>query len=259
MPTYSGGWRRTQRWTPPNGANPNLGAGVDTLHLHPEEPLTGFETPTPGLPSTPGYLFAQDDFMLPVPTMGHDPIDTSPLGHDVGGVPRDVSLIEGQQLAGAAHSQDFGAADVHHFDSPIQRSTRDQYVTQRVEAEFAVSGSRLALVRGRNSYPENNPDGPPDQGHYVMRWIDRQFARRPTRHDAQPLLSYRAAIATDSPAPIGAQATVYTTPFARLLNARRKKLTTPQIRRIPRPADDYAEEDGTEDPQYSNPQYWDEW
>lgn len=253
---YGGAWKRNQRFTPAPGSNPNLGAGALRVHLTPVDYGSAYAEPTPVLPDTPAVLYATDDFMLPVPTMVLDPLDRSPLGHDVGGVDRGDTLIESQQLAGAAHSVDDGAAAVHHFDTPITRATRDTYQTQRVSAEFAVSTSRAALTRGRNSLPENNPDGPPPQGAYVTRWIDRQFARRAARHDQVPLSSKVAGTAVSTPEPTASQATPYTSPFAGLALARVRKLTTPQVRRVPRPPDEDAITDGTSDPQYSAPAYW---
>lgn len=258
MATYNGRWRTTQGFTPAPGANPNLGAGARREHLTPVEPgpTTGFPEPTPTLPPTPAYLYAVDDFMLPPPMLAPVPLDREPESHSYGGADRGRTLIEGQRLAAAAHEADFGAATVHHFDDPIQRATRDVYHTQRIEADRGVSMSRMALVRGRNSLPENNPDGPPDQGHYVMRWIDRQFTRRRIHPDMQPLRPYRAAVAAQAPEPAQGQANAYTSPFMRLATARLRKLTTPEIRRVPRPPDEYAQTDGTEDPQYSQPVYW---
>lgn len=254
---YSGAWKRNQRFTPAPDANPNLGAGASLIHLDPVDPGHGFGEPTPALPETPAYMYSTDDFMLPVGTLVLWPVDRSPEGHNVGGVDRGETLIESQQLAGAAHSVDYGAADVHHFAHPIERATRDSYRTQRVEAEFAISGSRMALVRGRNALPENNPEGPPPQGHYVARWIDRTFARRQARPDMVPLRQYRAATAVAVPAPAPGQASPYTSPFRNLANARLRKLTTPQIRRVPRPPDESVDVDGTQDPQYAAPVYWD--
>lgn len=254
---YNGRWKTNQRFTPPPGANPNLGSGARREHLDPVEPENGFPEPTPVLPESPAYLYALDDFMLPAPSLpGAPPLDREPQSHMAGTVDRGETLLEGQQLAAAAHSVDRGVAEVHHFDDPIQRSVADTYQTQRIEAERAVSGSRMALVRGRNSYPENNPDGPPDQGHYVMRWIDRQFTRRGIRPDMQPLRPYRAAVAAQLPEPGHGQANAYTSPFRSLATARLRKLTTPEIRRVPRPPDEYAQNDGTDDPQYSAPVYW---
>ena len=87
-----------------------------------------------------------------------------------------------------------------------------------------------------------------------MRWIDRQFTRRGISSDMQPLRPYRAAVAPQTPEPV--QANAYTSPFRSLANARLRKLTTPEIRRVPRPPDEYAQQDGTDDPQFSAPVYW---
>jgi hypothetical protein len=247
------------RTTPAPHANPNLGSGVIGAHLNPVEVPNPFDEPTPTLPDTPAYLlggYAQDDYMLP-PTQILYPVEDEPRGHDVGGAPRGRTLVQSNALAVEAHSQDYGSSEVALFEAPIMRAGDDMYLTQRIEAERSVSMSRAALTRGRNSLPENNPDGPPDQGHYVMRWIDRRVPRRTIRPDMQPLRPYRAATAAQTPAPTEAQANQYTSPFDRLINARGRKLTTPQIRRLPRPEAEYAETDGTDDPQMSNPVYWD--
>lgn len=255
---YSGAWKRNQQYVSP-ASNPNLGAGMTHVHMNPVEFPDPFPEPTPALPETPAYLYPTDDFMLPVATLVHYPVDHSPQGHDVGGVDRGRTLLESQQLAGAAHSVDDGAAAVHHFEAPIHRAVGDSYRTERVEPEFAISGSRMALVRGRNALPENNPEGPPPQGHYVARWIDRTYARRQTRPDMVPIRGYRAATAVAIPAPAPGQASQYTSPFRNLANARSRKLTTPQIRRVPRPPDEAVDNDGTQDPQYAMPVYWQDW
>lgn len=255
-----GAWAR-MRTTPAPHANPNLGSGINGAHLNPVEEPNPFDEPTPTLPETPAYMlggFAADDFMLP-PMAVYDPVENEPRGHDVGGAPRGRSLVQSNTLAAEAHSEDYGSAAYQHFEAPIMRAGDDTYVTQRVEAEFAVSTSRAALTRGRNSLPENNPDGPPPQGHYTMRWINRRAPRHTIRPDMQPLRPYRAAVAAQTPAPSEAHANQYTSPFARLVNARGRKITTPQIRRLPRPEAEYAEVDGTEDPQMSDPAYWNEW
>lgn len=254
---YKGAWRRL---TPSPGDNPNLGTGADNLHLEPQDPRTGYEEPTPPNIGMPGEIFgyASEDFMLP-PVHVMDPIDMSPEGHEDGGAHRGRTLLGSQQYANAAHEEDYGAADAQTFSPEIQRAVTDVYGTQRTQADFDVSGSRMALVRGRNAYPENNPDGPPPQGHYVMRWIDRNFTRRSIRTDQQPLRPYRAAVANSLQAPEGATASVYTSPFPNLASARLLKLTTPQVRRIPRQPDEQEESDGTENEQYSNPQYWQGW
>lgn len=254
---FRGAWSRAQRTTPPADRNPNLGVALDAKqHSVDDQYADPFSEPTPSLPSGPEYLYALDDY-FPPPVYVTDPVITEPEGHQYGVVQeggQDQLTAIGEAYVG--HMADYGAADVHHWGDPIERADRDVYRTDRIEAEFATSGSRAALTRGRNSLPENNPDGPPAQGHYVMRWIDRQFTRRGIRTDMQPLRPYTAGIARQVPAPTDSNGNAYTSPYARIANARQLKLTTPQLRRVPRPVSDDAQSDGTADPQYLDPQYW---
>jgi hypothetical protein len=256
---YTGAWRRGQQYTAA-GPNPNLGTGIRAEHLTPTEPGDPFHEPTPILPPAPEYLYVQDEYMIPTGQLVTDPVIMEPLGHEYGTVPEGgQSQAEATAEAYTAHMADYGAAAVHHRSPPIGRADRDTYNTQRVEQEFPTTGSRAALTRGRNAWPENNPDGPPDQGHSVGRWIDRQFTRRGIRPDMMPLRPYVAGIGVNTPAPAPGQANQYTSPYANLVSARLLKLTTPQVRRVPRPPDDAALTDGTEDPQYTVPQYWQDW
>lgn len=254
---YGGAWKRNQRFTPPAGDNPNLGRAISAgQHLTPTEWESPFGEPTPDLPAPASYLWGDPvmDFMTPALPVEY-PLDREPEGHEYGTVQRgNQDPQTARVVAYQAHSMDRGAANVHHFSEPIERASADTYRTVRVENEFSMSTSRAALTRGRNALPENNPDGPPPQGTFTMRWIDRQFTRRRISPDMQPLRPYRAALAQATP---GGES-VYASPYERLGNARRLKLTTPQARRVPRPWDDGAVVDGTEDVQYADPSYW-EW
>lgn len=256
---YAGAWRSRQRYTPPAGDNPNLGAGVQDDHLHPSEPMILTE-PTPSLPAAPDYLYTHDDYMIP-PVLVTDPVISEPLGHQYGTVAQgtEQSPQEARVEAYHAHMADYGAGAVHHHADRIERADADTYITQRVEQEFPQTGSRAALTRGRNAWAENNPDGPPPQGHMTMRWIDRQYTRRRISPDQAPLRPYRAATAAQSPAPADGDGHVYMSPFARLGNARSRKMSTPQLRRVPRGPDEDVIGDGTTDPQYDDPSYWDGW
>lgn len=258
MAARSGAWLRSQqRFTPAPEDNPNLGGVVRADHLKPVEPGSAFPEPTPVLPETPAFLYAQDDYILTPPAV-LDPLDREPEGHEYGTVQRGNQTFSSATVdAYRAHSDDRGAAEVHHFDTPIMRAQDDSYRTVRIEQEFPTTGSRAALTRGRNAWPENNPDGPPSQGFMVMRWIDRQYTRRRIAPDMQPLRPYRAGLARQAPAPGGGVAgSPYTSPYPRLAMAKARKLTRPQERRVPRAPDDDIINDGTQDAQYTDPQYW---
>jgi len=220
----------------------------------------------PAAPSTPdstpvqaASLYAGEGDWLPA-TVVQVPIvapgmNYEPEGHEYGTVARGGSeLVDGtNREAHAARERDQGAADAARSIRPSGRGSADRYVTERWEESRAVSGSRTALVRGRNSYPENNPDGPPEQGHVVNRWIDRRMPRRPFRADMGPLYAYRAALAKRQPVP--ADANVYTPPFASLQVSRRRRIETPMVRRTPRAYGEEAVTDGISEPQPDN-QFW---
>jgi hypothetical protein len=249
--TYTGAWKRQSVSA---RVNPNLGATSDTLHLNPVDPASGFPEPVPNLPETPAYLYGHDDWIL-APQVMHDPVDRTPLGHEYGTVQRDSNTDEQSRVeANIAREQDYGAADYQHFDQPIMRDVVDTYTTQRIEESFEVSRSTVQPFRGRNTYPENNPDGPPPQGRYVMRWIDRQMDRRRIAPDEMPLNPYRAAVAQNQPP--ATPGNPYSSPYDRLVNARRLKLSSPQLRRLPRQPEDGFISDGTESTEYSDPTYW---
>lgn len=256
---FRGAWGRAQKMTPPAEKNPNLGNQVD-FGQHSERDVWAdpFVEPTPSLPPTPQeWLYAVDDFMMPSQVIVMDPVEREPRGHLVGTVQEGgQSQLDAIAEAYVAHSADYGSAAVQHYADPIERATRDTYQTVRVEAEFATSSSRAALIRGRNSLPENNPDGPPPQGTYTMRWINRRPSRHEIKPDMQPLRPYVAGIAVQIPAPGDANGNQYTSPYPRIAPARLLKLVTPQLRRVPRPIGDDAQTDGTADPQYAAPAYW---
>lgn len=251
---YAGLWRRSRA-----PADNNLGGVLDPRHLTPVDyGPTADSTPD----STPAYaapLYAGADEWLPqtvvqVPTVAPG-MDFEPAGHEYGTVARGGSrLADGtNRRAHAARSVDAGAADATRTVYPTTRATGDRYETERLEESRAVSMSRIALVRGRNALPENNPDGPPPQGHIVNRWIDRRMPRRPFKADMSPLWAYRATLAKRQDVPDDANQ--YVPPWASLQVSRRRRTETPMIRRTPRQYGEDAITDGISEPQPSQ-QFW---
>lgn len=231
---YTGSWRRKTLGLAPN---PNLGDGADLRHLNPVEPdpaVPGSRGPH-GLPVVPDVLYPVDSWMFPVnyQMAGTPPMDGSPEGHDPGN-----DQDRGAEWYG--HSIDDGGPDKAHYSWPgIMREDAAVYRTERVEMALAVSQSRGQVTQGIDR------DGPSPQGHYVNRWIDRRFTRRSITPDSYPLYLYRAAVAKQSPAPAQGQGNQYLSPYDKIGSPKKKRINTPQLRRIP-PA--YADEqvvDGT--------------
>jgi hypothetical protein len=238
---YSGSWRRKTLGLTPN---PNLGDGADLRHLHPvEEPaaVPGARG-VHGLPAVPDILYAVDAWMPPVnyhmPAI--PPMDNSPEGHDPGN-----NQDQGAEVYG--HMVDDGGPDKAHYSWPaILRESDANYQTVRVEMAPAVAQSRGQVTQGVDR------DGPSPQGTFTMRWIDRRFTRRSITPDSYPLYLYRAAVAKQSPAP--AQGNQYLSPWDKIGSPKKKRINTPQIRRIPPAYADQETTDGTS----ANPteSYW---
>lgn len=228
---YTGAWRRKTLGTDPN---PNLGAGADLRHLEPVDPgpLAPGSRTNHGLPVLPDVLYPVDDFMIPVNYHTPNPVlDYSPEGHDPGD----------QQDRGAevyGHTTDDGGPARAHWVRPgIMREADSSYQTVRVEMAQAVSQSRGQLVQGIDR------DGFSPQGTFTMRWIDRRFTRRSITPDSYPLYLYRAAVAKQSPAP--EQGNQYLSPYDKIGSPKKKRINTPQIRRVPPPYADESTVDGT--------------
>lgn len=253
--SYVGLWRRSR-----SPAENNLGGTIDPRHL---DPVDYGPSPDSTPDSTPAYaapIYAGADEWLPqtvvqVPIVAPG-LDQEPGGHEYGTVARGGSLLSDgtNRAAHAARSRDAGAADAARTVTVAERASTDTYATVRFEEQPALAGSRAALVRGRNAYPENNPDGPPPQGNIVQRWINRRMGRRPYRQDLAPLHAYRATLAKRQDVP--KDASQYTPPWASLQVSRRRRVETPMVRRTPRQYGESAITDGIEEPQPEH-QYWD--
>lgn len=228
---YTGAWRRSR--LAPVDRNPNLGGTTDLRHLRPIEPEAAVPARPHNLPVVPPSLYAADDFMLPAALQlpASPPLDRTPEDPAAGGAPRGAEAT--------AHDGDVGGPRVAHYYTPDAAREHDaSYRTERAQAAVAVSQSRGQLVQGIDR------DGVQPQGHYVNRWIDRRFTRRTITPDAYPLYPYRAAVPKQSPAiEDGNQ---YTSPFDKIASAYKRRIATPQVRRVPPQYAEAETTDGTE-------------
>lgn len=236
--SYTGLWRRKAHGL---DANPNLGQGIDRRHLDDvNEPPSSVPTPEHALPVVPEFLYAADDFMLPIRLAEAPPMDRTPTDPSRGGADRGAEVT--------AHGQDDGGPKVAHYYQPgIIREADSSYRTERTEMSPAVSQSRGQITQGIDR------DGPSPQGHYVMRWIDRRVDRRTITPDAYPRWAYRAAVSKQSPALPAGEGNQYLSPFDKIAAVYRKRVVTPQIRRTPPP---YAEQETVDGTEVVSAGYW---
>jgi len=163
------------------------------------------------------------------------------------------------------HAHDLGAFPAREYDVPTQEQVDQNYTTTRFTPNAGQAFSRMAMSRGANSLPENNPgdtaqhtaglppgaqaarvgwQGSPRPGFRVQLWSERRIPMHRWYGDVRPLRNYTAKSASDSPAlDDGNQ---YRTPFADLASPRVKTYARPMQRREPRPWDETEVSDGTE-------------
>ncbi|TDC20619.1 hypothetical protein E1265_21350 [Streptomyces sp. 8K308] len=172
-------------------------------------------------------------------------LDHERITHDGdGGAGGGQSLYAAQAAGNAARSRDLGAAARQLHEEPVERARDETYATERLTVAPVSAGSRVATLRGRNSLPENNPDGF-RPGIRVQRWVNRRIWLRHRRHDLRPLAPLVAAAAVDSPAL--EEGNRYTSPFGWMQRARKRHVISPMQRRNPRDWDEAVTTDGVTD------------
>ena len=258
----SGAWRAQRasrvdgsRYTDPG---PVLGRPeYSELHQPDGMPEEGSRAPwkvVRSAPPAPGYVLdAGDAYDLESP--GRQPglvLDTTPVTHEYGpegrigesatgaGQSRDAARREGNR----ARSQDMGAAD-RMLHNPVRiRGNTEVRETVAVELAPISAGSRVFVLRGDNSLPENNPDGFRN-GRRVQRWQNRKIPNSGLRrHNPHPLRIHTAAAPIDSPARPEDEANRNTSPFGLNVISRRRTAQAPVARRVPRPWDEDVVTDG---------------
>lgn len=212
-------------WTPPGARPPYAAPRTDIGPEDIRDPGTAYDPVTPR--QAPG-----------------NPLDHSPEGHQGWAAPGGVIGSRpgpSRATGNAARSVDRGAALRQLWRQPKGRSADDQRETRMLTLQPVTDGSRVGAFRGRNSLPENNPDGY-RVGQRVQRIMNRKIPTRWRRHELRPLRPRLAAAATVSP-PM-AEGNQYTSPFGWTDRARSRTVQSPTERRAPRPWDEDLTDDG---------------
>lgn len=271
----AGGWARSPAATGAyvdriGGYRRNWGVGVDPDHERSDTPDPGFPAAVPhaGPPTwVPPFI---EDFYDPEgdPLPYFPLVEQEPPGHDVPNVPNGgVPARLADEQANAARSV-YRGADTSRGRPMVARQWDERYGSE-LRPSFGqtpqgttgpLEGQALRALRGRNSLPINNPGDPAVNfsGNYVRsgreqyRTTDRKMpynqitptmrvlhlnvaaGERPTTPIESPYTSYLPGGVGDMP--VGPQ--------------------TPYMRREPRPWDEDAVRDGTEDSEPDEYQSW---
>lgn len=258
MAGYSGAWRRTQtrtdgsRYTDPA---PVLGR-PDYAEQHMEaEPDEGGSRPPWAVvhnEDVPAWLTDPDaaySATAPGPVYDREPVGDHQDGVSVAG---GQTAAQARAQGHAARTRDRGAAREQVHRTPRIRAVDEVRDTEMYELAPISAGSRVAVLRGDNSLPENNPDGYRN-GQRVRRWQDRKIPGSGLRrHSAHPLRVNTAAAPNVSPAPAPDAANRYASPFSLNISSKVRTNSRPVARRTPRAWDEDVVTDGSGE---GNPTY----
>lgn len=269
MAPISGSWKASPNTTGAyvdriGSARRNWGVPADPDHLRIDTPDEGFPPMVPppgGRTWTPEFL---EDYYDPEadPLPYFPAVEQEPAGHDVpfapsGGV-RPGSLADRE--AQALHTR-YRGADTSIGRPRVARQYDERYVsemrrsgpaTELGAAGGSLTGQALRAVRGRNSLSVNNPGDPAvnfsgnyvRQGNELYRWTHRKMPMN-TITPTMRVLHGNWAAGDRETTPVASPYTSYL-PGGRGLT-RGIGAQIPYMRREPRPWDEDAVRDGSED------------
>lgn len=170
-------------------------------------------------------------------------LDQTPEDHNDGSVQGVYMDDVGQTIAsGRAHTEDYGASRRQNYSAAPMQWAREHYTSARFEVPLDTSIDPVALQRGLNGLPENNPDGLRN-GWDFQPLVDRKFEVGTRYHDEHVAEVNTAAIIKNLPVPQNPGP--YTSPFAMLARSITRPVV-PMVRRDPPPIDAPIVQDGSE-------------
>ncbi len=253
---YTGAWRNAHGYV--DRALPPA-PGVDPKHSRrdlPDEDLVSQGMPRADQP--PMYITEDPDdaWEWEVDTPGMN-MPTDPLTHDA----HDPQIIQPAPIPGAeahppvagAHAIDRGGVEERDYVPRSLRQSDEQWETKRWEQPPTQGDLTLAMQRGTNALPANNPateDYPTGYryGFSIKRFMDRVFPQEWMRHDERVLFPAGAAAAVESPAVASAQWNRYVSPIGWNVTTAGRTLLQPVMRREPVLASEDVVSDGTTEP-----------
>jgi hypothetical protein len=253
----------------------NWGTGVDPGHAVPTwgKDLGFPALKNPPLAEVPTYIEDAYD-----PELAESPYfmaqDREPRGHaGTGAPPRTSHRYDEIESDTARHQENYGA-DLKGSMPMVMRSVTQTFDTPREQSlppsqsngGTGVSGQAMRALRGDNALAINNPGNPEvngsgnyiRQGYEISRITDRRMPNRTLRHTRRPLHLNLASIAHETTTPQGDNYSPYSSPFTSVARVT-SGIARPMQRREPRPWDESATTDGTEDSYTSDTDQYNSW
>jgi hypothetical protein len=149
-----------------------------------------------------------------------------------------------------AHAVNEGAARAGYFsDRAATQFAGETYATVNFDSTPSPGVSNVALRRGMNSLPENNPEGFPLGRAQVNDFaVFRKFAVGQRRHDRRVITPNTATAPSNVPAPD--RGNVMTSPYDSLARPFQRIFQRPGLRREPPSASDDLQTEATPQPAY---------
>lgn len=242
----------------------NWGTGVDPNHADPKWGNDqGFPAlKNPPLPETPTHI--EDNYDPETAESPQIPYqDREPSGHDgIGKPPSNRGNLYDVIASNTTRHEDNRGATLKSSMPMVMRSIDQTFATPRTQSlppsttngGSGISGQALRALRGRNALAENNPGNAEVNhsgnytrtGYEISRLTDRVMRRRTFRHTKRNLHLNLASVAVETKPQTGSNYSPYSSPFNGAIGRVASGISSPMQRREPRPWDEDAVTDGTE-------------
>ncbi len=178
--------------------------------------------------------------------------DVTPTDHRDGGEFRAfTSDAEAAAVNAAVGNDDRGASVQDSYAPPLVQDYTTRYASNRIEGTPYAGVSPVALQRGLNANPENNPEGF-RRGFVEQFFVDRKFQIGERFHDRRLLTPNLATVETDQAAVPGTSGSPFTT-LARGMSTIAQR---PMIRRNPPTISESVTDDGAYQTYDDQPSDW---
>jgi hypothetical protein len=236
--TYSGAWLRGAYVDPIQAVLHTADPAHTVPGQVPDQPVV---TSAPQLTETaPLGEYPGSEWIVSTPGLV---LDTTPATHTQG-APGGIhaTRLDQQTASTVAHDVDLGGtAKANFYPLPLQFAD-EVYTTTRVEGLDTTSLPDIALRRGLNGDPANNPDGF-RRGFDFSSWVYRKFAVPPAGDRMHDMHVLTPNTVTEIPpqAPTGSP---YLSPYGSQARAMTRTWSLPSVRREPPPIDQWSQTDG---------------